>query len=88
MIDVPETQHQQRERGRLTAHGRRTDDGSRCTLLVIHELDSSWSFHGLGAPGVKLSQADMVTLAEQILERCRCCGICSLSVTVTLTGAR
>jgi hypothetical protein len=71
VIDVSETQHQPRERGRLATRGRRTDDGSMCTLLVIHELDSSWSFHGLGAPGVKLSQADMVTLAEQILERAR-----------------
>jgi hypothetical protein len=39
------------ERGRLTAQGRRTDDGSRCTLLLINEADGSWSFHGLGAPG-------------------------------------
>ena len=71
MIDVPGIEHQQRERGRLQAFGRRTDSGERCTLLVIYELDGGWTFHGLGAPGVKLSQADMVTLAEQILERAR-----------------
>ena len=71
MIDVPDIQHQQRERGRLHTHGRRTDDGSRCTLLVIHELDGSWLLHGLGAPGVKVSATDMVTLAEAILERAR-----------------
>lgn len=70
---LPDTQHphQYRERGRLTARGRRTDDGSMCTLLVIHELDGSWAFHGLGAPGVTLSKADMVALAESILERAR-----------------
>ena len=68
---LPDTQHQDRERGRLTAQGRRTDDGTMCTLLVIQETDGAWSFHGLGAPGVKLSQADMVTLVEQILERAR-----------------
>ena len=28
--------------GRVTAQGRRTDDGSRCTLLVIDEADGSW----------------------------------------------
>ena len=69
MIDVPETQHQQRERGRLTAHGRRTDDGSRCTLLVIHELGGTWAVHGLGAPGVRLSEADVGALCGWILER-------------------
>jgi hypothetical protein len=51
--------------------GRRTDSGERCTLLVIHELDGGWTFHGLGAPGVKLSKANMVTLAESIPERVR-----------------
>ena len=71
MINVPDTQHQQRERGRLTTRGRSTDDGSWTTLLVVHELDGAWTIHGLGAPGVKLSQADMVTLVEQILERAR-----------------
>ena len=59
------------ERGRMAMQGRSTDDGSKTTLLVVHELDGSWTFHGLGAPGVRLSQADMVTLVEQILERVR-----------------
>jgi hypothetical protein len=71
VIDVPDIEYQQRERGRLQASGRRTDSGERCTLLVVHELDGGWTLHGLGAPGVKLSQADMVTLAEQVLERAR-----------------
>jgi hypothetical protein len=65
-----ETQHQRTERGRMAVQGRCTDDGSRCTLLVIHELDGAWTFHGLGAPGVRLSAVDMVELATAILERC------------------
>ncbi len=69
MTDVPDIPHQQRERGRLRASGKRTDDGSRTTLLIIHESDGAWTFHGLGAPGVKLSKADMVALAESILKR-------------------
>lgn len=56
------------ELGRVTAQGRRTDDGSRCTLLVINEADGSWSFHGLGAPGVKLSKADATRLAQDIVK--------------------
>lgn len=71
MIDVPDIQHPKPARGRLTARGRTTDDGSRTTLLVVHELDGAWTIHGLGAPGVTLSPADMVTLAESILERAR-----------------
>jgi hypothetical protein len=55
---VPETeQHRHRERDRLIALGRRTDNDKRCTLLVVNEADGSWSFHGLGASaGVKLGQ--------------------------------
>jgi hypothetical protein len=71
VIDLPDIEHQQRERGRLTTRGRTTDDGSRTTLLVVHELDGSWTIHGLGAPGVKLSAAEMVALCEQILAGAR-----------------
>jgi len=71
VIDVPETLHSQSERGRLHAQGRRTDDNSRCTLLVIYEADGSWAIHGLGAPGVRLSKAEMIALAESILGRAR-----------------
>jgi hypothetical protein len=68
---TPETLHSQRERGRLHAQGRRTDDRSGCTLLVIHEADGSWVIHGLGAPAVRLTKDVMVTLAEAILGRAR-----------------
>jgi hypothetical protein len=45
-LELPVTQCRT-ELGRMTAQGRRTDDGSMCTLLVINEADGSWSFHGL-----------------------------------------
>jgi len=67
VIDVPETQYHKLERGRLTAIGRSTDDGSHTTLLVVHEMDGSWTIHGLGAPGVTLPAADTIALAESIL---------------------
>ena len=69
--EIPETLHSQRERGRIQAPGRRTDDRSDCTLLVIHEADGSWAIHGLGAPGVRLPKAEMIALAEKILARAR-----------------
>jgi hypothetical protein len=55
VIDIPTSLHSQRERGRLHAQGRRTDDRSHCTLLVIHEADGSWVIHDLGAPSVRLT---------------------------------
>jgi hypothetical protein len=71
VIDVPETLHSQSERARLHAQGRRTDDNNCRTLLVIHEADGAWAIHGLGAPGVRLTKTEMITLAEAILDRTR-----------------
>lgn len=71
VIDVPERQHQRAERGRVAFKGRSTDDGSQCTLLVVNEDDGSWTFHGLGAPGVTLSKADTISLAQSMLGRAR-----------------
>jgi hypothetical protein len=71
VIDVPDIQRQRTELGRVIAIGRRTDSGERCSLLVIHELNGAWTFHGLGAPGVKISQTDTVALVEAILELSR-----------------
>jgi hypothetical protein len=59
------------ERVRMVVQGRRTDDNSTCTLVVIHEDSGIWAIHGLGNPGVRLPTADMVALAEAILERAR-----------------
>lgn len=67
---LPETHHHKSERSRLRAIGRSTDHGSWTTLLVVHEIDDLWTIHGLGA-GVTLPAADMVALAESILERAR-----------------
>lgn len=59
------------ERARLVVQGRRTDDNSACTLVVIHEQSGTWAIHGLGNQGVRLPDADMAALAEAILERAR-----------------
>jgi hypothetical protein len=78
VIDVPEQHHRHRERDRLIALGRRTDD-KRCTLLVVSEADGSWSFYGLGAlAGVKLSKADTIALmvGYQTLDTCRLRWLC------------
>ncbi|MGH3997531.1 MAG: hypothetical protein ACRDTJ_08725 [Pseudonocardiaceae bacterium] len=69
MTDVPDIQNERRERGRLRALGKSTDHGGRATLLLVHEHDRCWTFHGLGAPGVRLSEGDTIALAESILKR-------------------
>ncbi|MGH3838952.1 MAG: hypothetical protein ACRDSF_25140 [Pseudonocardiaceae bacterium] len=69
MVDVPETTHKP-ERGRLSVIGHCTDHGEHTTLLLVHEIDGAWTFHGLGAR-VKVSKADAVALAESILGRAR-----------------
>ncbi len=71
--EVPEQHQPDRlpERSRMTTQGRRTDDNTDHTLLVIHEGGGSWTIHGLGAPGVRLTRDRMVVLAETILQRAR-----------------
>lgn len=71
MIDVPEQQHEPRERARLYAQGHRIDNGSSCVLLVIQALDG-WSIYGLDPDlpgGVRVSNDAMVTLAKAIVQR-------------------
>ncbi|MGH3974755.1 MAG: hypothetical protein ACRDS9_15705 [Pseudonocardiaceae bacterium] len=55
----------------MAAYGRRSDDGSMCTLLVVQESEGSWPFHGLGAPGVRVSKSDATALARGIVEVAR-----------------
>lgn len=59
------------ERARIVVRGRSTDDGSSCTVLVIHEDDGTWVIHGLGNQGVRVPSADIAALAGAILERAR-----------------
>lgn len=46
------------EHGRLVVDGRRTDDRTRCALLLVQETGDTWALypHGAGQLGVRLSQ--------------------------------
>jgi hypothetical protein len=57
------------ERPRMVVQGRRTEDNSQCTVIVIHEQNGTWTIHGLGNQGIRLPPADMSTLAKEILSR-------------------
>lgn len=67
----PPERHGEREAGRMAIPGRRTDDGSDSTLVVVHENDGSWTFHGLGAPGVRVCKSDAVQIAQGICRASR-----------------
>jgi hypothetical protein len=71
VAEIHVSEHVPGERARFVAQGHRSDDRSTATLVIIHEENGSWSIHGLGAPGVTLSKADMIALAESILDRAR-----------------
>lgn len=57
------------ERRRVVVDGRRTDDGARCSLVVIHEYSGGWAIcpHGDGKLGVRVSGTDAATIATAIL---------------------
>jgi hypothetical protein len=58
------------ERSRLTADGKRTDDGDRCTLLVVGETGGTWARypHGADPLGVRLSEEQARRAAQAILD--------------------
>jgi hypothetical protein len=52
----------------MVAQGRNTEDNRKSSLLVVHENDGSWTFHGLGVAGVRVTKSDTVDLAQGILK--------------------
>ena len=56
------------ETRRVVLNGRRTDDGTRCTLIAIREYGGAWALypHGAGKLGVRLGKEDAATLATEI----------------------
>ena len=69
--DPPEPVIMQREneRSRTTAAGKRTDNGTRCTMLLVAEVGGMWVFypHGAAQLGVRIPKAEAVKLARAIL---------------------
>ncbi len=55
----------------MTTLGYRIDDGSAVMLLFIQEADGSWTIHGLGDIGIRLTKKRMAVLAGAVLVRAR-----------------
>jgi hypothetical protein len=65
----PAVMQRENEYNRLMIDGRRTDDASRCSLLMIHEVGGTFALypHGRNEFGVRLTQANADALAQAIL---------------------
>lgn len=61
----------QNELSRVVAVGKRTDDGSLCTLLAVSETGGVWALypHGAGKLGVRLPRDEAQRLARAILSQ-------------------
>lgn len=61
------------ERSRVVVDGRRTDDGDRCSLVVVHKVGGTGALypHGAHQLGVRLSKAEAVKAAQAILDGAR-----------------
>ncbi|MGH4023790.1 MAG: hypothetical protein ACRDRV_04310 [Pseudonocardiaceae bacterium] len=57
------------ERRRVVVDGRRTDDGTRCALVVIHERNGNWALypHGADQLGVRIPGKDVLALGRIIV---------------------
>lgn len=57
------------ERTRMTATGRRTDDGAQCTLLAVCETGGAWALypHGMDKFGIRLSAQEARRVAQAIM---------------------
>ena len=62
---------EEREHCRTVVTGNRTDDGDRCTVVLVHERDTGdWGVypHGFTKFGVRLSDKEAVKLARKIID--------------------
>ncbi len=67
---APAIMQRDNEISRVVVDGRRTDDGDRCTLVVIQErYGGTWALypHGWGTFGVRLETSAAVKVARAIL---------------------
>jgi hypothetical protein len=57
------------ERRRVVVNGRRTDDGTHCALVVIHERSGHWALypHGADQLSVRIRAKDVLALGKIIM---------------------
>lgn len=69
-VAEPAIMQREHERERIVVDGKRTDDNSRCSLIVIHEIGGTWVFypHGDRKLGVRLAKAEAGNMAQVIAD--------------------
>lgn len=62
-MDTPAVMQRENETGRVVVHGKRTDDGTRCTLIVVREVGGTYALypHGDAQLGVRLATTEAST---------------------------
>lgn len=65
----PPIMQRNNERDRMTVDGKRTDDGTKCTLLAVCETGGVWALylHGVTQLGVRITKAEADKVAQAIL---------------------
>lgn len=65
-MNNPVVMQRENEAGRVVLDGRRTDDGTRCALVVVRERNGTYAIypHGAAQLGVRLPPADATTTAR------------------------
>lgn len=65
----PAIMQRENERKRLAVDDKRTDDGSKCTLLAVCETGGTWVLylHGASQLGVRIANAEADKVAQAIL---------------------
>ena len=68
MEDTPAVMQRENEAGRVVVDGKRTDDGTRCALVVVRELGGTYALypHGAAKLGVRLSTTGATKAARFI----------------------
>ena len=68
-LDGPTIMQRDNERKRLAVDGKRTDDGRKCTLLAVCEIDGTWALypHGTAQLGIRITKAEADKVAKAIL---------------------
>lgn len=68
-MDTRPVMQRENERSRLVVDGHRTDDGSRCSLVMVQEVTGTWAAypHGVVGLGVRLSDGEAAKVARRIL---------------------
>lgn len=68
-MDTPVVMQRENEASRVVLDGKRTDDGTNCSLVMVRERSGARALypHGAAQLGVRLPETEAVRMARTIL---------------------